>query len=345
VIARDTVASDQLVYAWPFPINGQTEVACGEDEVVVMCPAWTVGEKLGPGHHAWQSPSPDKPTSAYFILTGPVEVPFEVATAFMLPSNGAPIRLRAAGSLLVRCSDPGLLVAQFVGLPFDQVNNGILYSVSQSVSRLLARVLSRRVVMAATPLAVTDPSMLGPIADEVAAYNPTGGAVHGVEFVRFVQLAIQAEDGAWDGQSPPPDWQGQAQMQQQMAHQSQPMAHTVPPGAAPAHGVSSGQTSVASGEIAAPDPPPPGDIHAPVVSGGMSSAAVSGEISPRSTTMPPPSADVPMMPPGTRVLVAGPDGRLHAAMVRQHMAGYYELEIGSTSETVWVPMAQVLPES
>jgi len=31
--------------------------------------------------------------------------------------------------------------------------------------------------------------------------------------------------------------------------------------------------------------------------------------------------------------------------VRQHMAGYYELEIGSTSETVWVPMAQVLPES
>ena len=36
---------------------------------------------------------------------------------------------------------------------------------------------------------------------------------------------------------------------------------------------------------------------------------------------------------------------LHAAVVRQHMSGYYELEIGANGETVWVPMAQVLPES
>ena len=50
VIARDAVASDHLVYAWPFPIGPEDyEVACAEDELVVMCPAWMVGDRLGPG--------------------------------------------------------------------------------------------------------------------------------------------------------------------------------------------------------------------------------------------------------------------------------------------------------
>jgi hypothetical protein len=51
VIARDAVASDHLVYAWPFPIGPECDVSCGDDEQVVMCPAWIVGDRLGPGRH------------------------------------------------------------------------------------------------------------------------------------------------------------------------------------------------------------------------------------------------------------------------------------------------------
>ena len=46
VIARDATAADHLVYAWPFPLGPEEiEVACGEDEIVVMCPSWLVGER------------------------------------------------------------------------------------------------------------------------------------------------------------------------------------------------------------------------------------------------------------------------------------------------------------
>src|SRR5450432_2823256 len=218
VIARDAVASDQLVYAYPHPVDGQADVSCGDDEIVVMCPAWQVGDRLGPGRHAWRTPQPGKPTNVYFVLTGPVEAPFEMTSGFVMPSTGQLVRLRAAGSLLVRCADPSLLVAQFVGLPFDRVNDGVIHSVSQSIARLLGRVLARRVVMAGTPLAVTDPQMLNSIAEELVAYNPTGGAVFGVEFVRFSQLAITAEDAAganWEAQG---SWPGA----QAMNPQSQP---------------------------------------------------------------------------------------------------------------------------
>jgi hypothetical protein len=349
IIARDQVASDQLVYAYPHPIDGGADVSCGQDEIVVMCPAWQVGDKLGPGQHRWRTPSPGKPTNAYFVLTGPVEAPFDMTTSFVLPATGGQIRIHAAGSLLVRCADPSLLIAQFVGLPFDRVNDGVIHSVSQSIARLLGRVLARRVVLAGTSLAVTDPSMLGSIAEELIAYNPTGGAVFGVEFVRFNHLQIAAEDSgqSWDAQGSWPNAQAMAAQQavQAMQAQSQPQAHVSQPqmqthGALDSRSGEIHSGEIHSGEISAPSPP-----VGSVVSGGLSSASVSGEIAPRSTTIPPPGADIPMMSTGSRVLVAGPDGRLHSAVVRQHMAGYYELEIGSSGETVWVPMAQVLPES
>src|SRR5439155_5510937 len=133
------------------------EVSCAEDEQVVMCPAWMVGERLGPGRHRWRTPDPLRPVAAFFVLTAPVEVSFDMTTRFALPTTGQPLRLRATGSMQVRCSDPGLLIAQFVGLPFDHVNVGVLRSVSRSVERMLARLLTRRVVMAGTPNAVIDP--------------------------------------------------------------------------------------------------------------------------------------------------------------------------------------------
>src|SRR5437762_1551575 len=97
VIARDAVAADHLVYAWPFPLGPECEVPCADDEQVVMCPA---------------------------------------------------------------------------------------------------RLLTRRVVLAGTPYAVTDPSMLGQIVEELVAYNPTAGAVFGVELIRMGYLAVGADDGS-----------------------------------------------------------------------------------------------------------------------------------------------------
>nr|MBA3818522.1 hypothetical protein [Deltaproteobacteria bacterium] len=195
VIARDAVASDHLVYAWPFPIGPECEVTCSDDEQVVMCPAYLVGDRLGPGRHRWRTPDPMRPVAAFFVLTSPVEASFDMTTSFLIPVNGQPVRLRATGSIQVRCADPGLLIAQFVGLPFDHVNDGIVRSVSRSVERMLARLLTRRVVMAGTPLAVTDPAMMAGIVEELVAYNPTAGAVFGVEPIRMCHLTIASDEG------------------------------------------------------------------------------------------------------------------------------------------------------
>src|SRR5262249_30252928 len=158
---------------WPFPIGPEEyEVSCSDDEQVVMCPAWTVGQLLGPGRHRYRTPDPRFPVSAYFVLTAPVEVSFDVVTGFAVPASGQPVRIGAAGSLQVRCSDPGLLIAQFIGLPFDAVNEGILRSVSRSVERMAARLLTRRVVMANSWAAITEPGMLPNILEELVAYNP-----------------------------------------------------------------------------------------------------------------------------------------------------------------------------
>src|SRR5262249_2902399 len=48
--------------------------------------------------------------------------------------------------------------------------------------------------------------------------------------------------------------------------------------------------------------------------------------------------------PGGRVLVPGPNGLMQSATVRQLLQGYYELEVGSSGETIWVPITGVVPE-
>ena len=50
------------------------------------------------------------------------------------------------------------------------------------------------------------------------------------------------------------------------------------------------------------------------------------------------------VPPGGRVLVPGPNGLMQSATVRQLLQGYYELEVGSSGETIWVPINGVVPE-
>jgi len=494
VIARDAVASDHLVYAWPFPIGpDEYDVSCADDELVVMCPAWLVGGSLGPGRHRWRSPDPMRPSAAYFVLTAPVEVSFDMVTQFIVPVTGQSVRLRAQGSLQVRCVDPALLIAQFVGLPFDSVNDGVLRSVSRSIERMLARLLTRRVVMAATPHAVTDPQMLSNIIEELVAYNPTAGAVFGVELVRFGHMQIHADDGSTplsrvdipipddrDGRTvplpivampttnpsrtkadtlqPPPGQQAQAPEPPPVppvpvrdtppptsvsgeivakpkvekitapGHHAPP-SQTVqtpvvppPPSAAaspsapaippipkipipsmPKSGsstVSSSSGATASGTLdpnrpmPSPLPRRAGSISVPDSDDGDAPKdVVSGEIGgnkskattplkaesrddaglAQGTPAPTPkrgsdtetgsrgsilgigvshigSSEVvggeitKKIAPGGRVLVPGPNGLMQSATVRQLLQGYYELEVGGSGETIWVPVNGVVPE-
>jgi hypothetical protein len=460
VIARDGVASDHLVYAWPFPIGPDCEVTCSDDEQVIMCPAYLVGDRLGPGHHRWRTPDPMRPVAAFFVLTSPVEAPFDMTTSFIIPTTGQPVRLRATGAVQVRCADPGLLIAQFVGLPFDSVNDGILRSVSRSIERMLARLLTRRVVMAATPLAVTDPQMMASIVEELVAYNPTAGAVFGVELTRMGHMMVGADDGNapqvmlpaqsldWSGGTPrvrttPPPVPPNGNRPGRKT--DTPPLPLIPPNA-------SANANAASGDIPlletvrgrpptadAPIPSPrrtpstpPTDARGsepnlPRVPVDGALAQASGEIRVRAksqhdaATLPPPIANpsaraasvievprtvdeitqpnlktpipgsVRIVPavvaavakespppadeprgailgigmghigsvttgsvasgeiskkvaPGARVLVPGPNGLMQSATVRQLLSGYYELEVGSSGETIWVPVNGVVPE-
>jgi hypothetical protein len=425
VIARDAVASDHLVYAWPFPLGPECEVSCADDEQVVMCPAWLVGDRLGPGRHLWRTPDPSRPVSAFFVLTAPVEVSFDLMTQFIVPTTGMPVRLRASGSLQVRCSDPGLLIAQFVGLPFDRINEGVLRSVARSVERMLARLLTRRVVLAGTPLAVTDPMMLPGIVEELVAYNPTAGAVFGLDLMRVGHLVVVADDGTnpylvlpqddWsDGQArvqtasvngdtnrnyaaaaaeaaqiaqrvgdislvetargrpgsaaehmPPPrhssspeitpplatpaEIRVRAQSPQEEPARLPPPPRLFPPGHH-AHAVEMprsgdeitqpglhtplpGTMKLAVGTLPRPDATPQ-SARGAILGIGVSaigSSTASGEIAPK-------------VAPGARVLVPGPNGLMQSATVRQLLQGYYELEVGSSGETIWVPISNVVPE-
>jgi hypothetical protein len=65
--------------------------------------------------------------------------------------------------------------------------------------------------------------------------------------------------------------------------------------------------------------------------GQIGAGAVSGEIAVK-------------VKPGARVLVPGPNGLMQSATVRQLLQGYYELEVGSSGETIWVPINGVIPE-
>lgn len=423
VIARDGVAADHLVYAWPFPIGPECEVACSEDEQVVMCPAWMVGDRLGPGRHRWRTPDPTRPVAAFFVLTAPVEVNFDMVTGFVIPTTGQPVRLRATGSLQVRCADPGLLIAQFVGLPFDSVNEGVLRSVRRSVERMLARLLTRRVVMAGSPAAVTDSGTLTNIVEELIAYNPTAGAVFGVELIRMGYVMVAADDGSTPYLEMPNPEHAYHTPLPTNGHghgHHRHMAQTEPPPYG--HGHHDSLETVRGMPAITPEPPSTPVIEAvaaksdkpSTVSGEIggskkaaitpeTSASAAGEIGasrePRSTiasaAVPPPAApparkaapiEVPKadaeskpdkpaakpepargsimgigmgaigrgqsthgeaehkVPVGGRVLVPGPTGLMQSATVRQMMSGYYELEIGSTGQTVWVPAASVVPE-
>jgi hypothetical protein len=224
-------------------------------------------------------------------------------------------------------------------------------------------VLVRRVIGGGTPIAVTDPNMLASIVDELMAYNPTAGAVTGVGFVRFNQLVIQADDGGMGGGM----WNAQQGWEQQQQVPQQPYVtggyqfggDSVPGMPYPTGGFATGSNPPPPEPepVKAAPPPPP----APTVS-SSSGAVASGEIgSPKKKVTEPPvdpgpasSQDAetptpvlfeaPVFPQGMRVLVSAPNGTLHSAVVIQHRGDYYEVEIGSTKDAIWVPQTHVIPD-
>jgi hypothetical protein len=299
--------------------------------------------------------------------------------------------------------------------------------VSRSVERMLARLLIRRVVMAGTPLAVTDPAMLPGIVEELVAYNPTAGAVFGVDLIRMGHLVIVADDGTspyialpqdseWsDGQPQRASPNGDTnrnyaiaaahQIAQRVGDISLVETARSRPGSAGDHAATTRQLQ-SSPEIVPPTPPlaTPGELrvraaspqdepprlppaprlfpparHAHAVEVPRSTdeitqpnlhTPVPGAMKLASGTLPRPDATpqsargailgvgmtpighasavsgeiAPRVAPGARVLVPGPNGLMQSATVRQLLQGYYELEVGSSGETIWVPVNNVVPE-
>ncbi|MBA3500225.1 MAG: hypothetical protein H0T65_07630, partial [Deltaproteobacteria bacterium] len=83
-----------------------------------------------------------------------------------------------------------------------------------------------------------------------------------------------------------------------------------------------------------PEPPPSDEPRGAILGigvGHIGSGTIHGEIQKK-------------VAPGARVLVPGPNGLMQSATVRQLLSGYYELEVGSSGETIWVPISGVVPE-
>jgi hypothetical protein len=123
---------------------------------------------------------------------------------------------------------------------------------------------------------------------------------------------------------------------------------TTAPGAVPVP-VAAAPTE-ASGEIVPKKRAATDGGSAPVMGIGMGAIGIGGIGVARPTTDPPPPAAKPApedpdkLEKGAQVRVAGPDGRLVAAIVKQELSGYCELEIGGSNEIMWVPRASVVTE-
>jgi hypothetical protein len=177
--------------------------------------------------------------------------------------------------------------------------------------------------MAGTPSVVCDPSAWPALVAELSGYNPTLGAVYGVQFVQFAELSVTG-DGPMAA-----EWAS-------AAHES--TAKGPMPQMPPVATVSSASGAAASGEIGGGRGGGNGTVSSEA--GG----AVSGEIGSGRAAPGPTEPPVPLLPNGSRVLVALADGLMHSALIRQAMQGYYELEIEASGDTVWVPVNMVSPQ-
>jgi len=220
---------------------------------------------------------------------------------------------------------------------------------------------------------VTEPGMLPGILEELVAYNPTAGAVFGIELIRMGHLVIAADDGSalflaipnLPGVCKPVD------PDISLVETARGRPRTLPPevvrskkdtarhASVPPAGTPERQRSV-SGEISVPSvavsraadeitqpgvaAPEPGSMQIGTPPPTPMPAAGSSP-----TVAPPAQGTIPGENPvevarGSRVRVPGPNGLMQSATVRQLLQGYYELEVGSSGETIWVPQTGVVPE-
>lgn len=344
VLARDSEAVSHLVAVQPIAAGSEVcEISCAEYERVVMCPAWTIGETLGPGRHRWLCPAPQFPALAYFVRTAPIHVSFDMSTMFVLPGSGQSIRVAASGTLQARCSDVNTLIAQVVALPTDALNEGMMRSASRSAERMLARILTRRVLKAGTAAAVTDPAELPGILAELLASNPLLGAVVGVEVMHIDQLVITDDDGTEEDLGSPSDMpteklainQAKNPVTSERAITASGEIVSRSPGSA-AFGLADELTHPDLRRDGAPGlGEPRGGEGEPATILGIGMSAIG------TATYGKPAPLPAGFSPGTRVLVPS---LKQSAIVRQLQRGYYELEVGNVGDTIWVPATGVIPE-
>lgn len=188
IVARSP-NSRRLVDVWHGGDGVSTlAIQCARGEVAVVCAEWNVAALLWPGVSQWENPNPAAPVAVYFVRTDPVEISFAVSADVRLPSR-ARVSWTAQGAVAVYCPDAEAFVAQFVGLPLEDVGAGVERSLVSSFERLAARTLTRFVFGAeeAQPDLFADINIF---AAELARMGLTAGAVFGLEVERLVGLDV-----------------------------------------------------------------------------------------------------------------------------------------------------------
>lgn len=203
VVTRDQTSAGHIVFAWPDPVPWGAELICAEDEVVIICPNWEVGEELGPGRHMVSPPNPKSQILAYFISTTPCSVSFDQTVTAVDRSNGMPASIRFFGSAQVKVGDPTLLCHQVVGLPYRDFSTGILRSAVTSITNTFSQVISKVCLASSSMATLASAEAMTQLVNMAAGANPMAIAVTGLELVRFEEFSLSVNG------NPPLSWRAQ----------------------------------------------------------------------------------------------------------------------------------------
>ena len=212
VVARDETTAGHLVFLWPNPLPWGAEVVCSEHEVAIICPNWEVGERLGPGRHAINQPSPPQSRIiAYFFNTAPQLVPFERYVAVPDRATGQLAPVRFFGSARVKIGNPVLMCHQVVGLPYHDLTTGIVRSVYLSLNQSFSRVLAKLALVNDSINHLANQSAVAQLVSLVTTTNPMAIAVTGMELINIETFGLVI------GNNPPVVWPAPGNNAQQAA--------------------------------------------------------------------------------------------------------------------------------
>ncbi|MEM9491836.1 MAG: hypothetical protein AAGC55_22010, partial [Myxococcota bacterium] len=195
VIARDETTAGHIIFPWPEPIPWGAELVCSEDEVAIICPNWTVGDKLGSGRHTISPPNPQSHVMAYYIRTTAEEVLFERTLTVIDRQSSRTVPVKCAGRAKIRIGDPTLMCHQIVGLPYHDLATGVLRSAASSLAKVFQHVISK--VCMTSPSATTIASLdaVKQLVQMAANANPMAIAVSGLELVQFEEFKLLLDGG------------------------------------------------------------------------------------------------------------------------------------------------------